>query len=134
MRRRNFITLIISAAAWPLAARAQQPARPVVGFLRSTTLVPFENLVIAFRQGMKEAGFVEGANVTIEYRYAENQLDRLPGLVGDLLRRSAAVIVGDTLAVFPAKAATTTVPIVFATGSDPIRSGLVASKQPWPAA
>jgi putative ABC transport system substrate-binding protein len=95
-----------------------QPALPVVGFLRSTTLKPFENLGAAFQQGLKEAGFVEGQNVAIEYRYAENQLDRLPGLVADLLRRSVAVIVGDTLAAFPVKAATSTVPIVFATGGE----------------
>jgi putative ABC transport system substrate-binding protein len=90
-------------------------------------LNPSKNLVAAFRQGLKEAGFVEGQNVAIEYRYAENQLDRLPGLVADLIRRPVAVIVGDTLSVIPAKAATTAVPIVFATGGDPVRSGLVAS-------
>jgi hypothetical protein len=125
--RREFITLVGGAAvAWPLPMRAQ-PALPVVGFLRSTTLKPFENLGAAFQQGLKEAGFVEGQNVAIEYRYAENQLDRLPGPVADLLRRSVAVIVGDTLAAFPVKAATSTVPIVFATGGDPVRSGLVDS-------
>ena len=125
--RREFITLVGGAAvAWPLPMRAQ-PALPVVEFLRSTTLKPFENLGAAFQQGLKEAGFVEGQNVAIEYRYAENQLDRLPGLVADLLRRSVAVIVGDTLAAFPVKAATSTVPIVFATGGDPVRSGLVDS-------
>jgi putative ABC transport system substrate-binding protein len=128
MKRREFITLLgATALASPLPLRAQQPAMPVVGFLRSTTLKPFENLVAAFRQGLKEAGVVEGQNVAIEYRYAENQLDRLPGLVADLIRRPVAVIVGDTLSVIPAKAATTAVPIVFATGGDPVRSGLVAS-------
>jgi putative ABC transport system substrate-binding protein len=100
---------------------------PVVGFLRSTTLKPFENLVTAFRQGLKEAGFVEGQNVVIEYRYAENQIDRLPGLVAELIRRPVAVLVGDTLSAIPAKAATTAVPIVFASGGDPVSSGLVAS-------
>jgi putative ABC transport system substrate-binding protein len=128
MKRREFITLLgVAAAAWPLPVRAQQRGMPVVGFLRSTPLKPFENLVTAFRQGLKEAGFVEGENVTVEYRYAENQLDRLPGLVADLIRRPVAVIVGDTLSAIPAKAATATMPIVFATGGDPVRSGLVDS-------
>ena len=127
MKRREFITLLGGSAAWPLAARAQQPTMPVIGFLRSTTLKPFENLVTAFRQGLKEEGFVEGQNVAVEYRYAENQLDRLSGLVADLIRRPVAVIAGDTLAAIPMKAATSTVPIVFMTGGDPVRSGLVDS-------
>lgn len=127
MKRRKFIMLLGGAAvAWPLPARSE-PAMPVVGFLRSTTLKPFEDLVTAFRQGLKEAGFVEGQNVVIEYRYAENQIDRLPGLVAELIRRPVAVLVGDTLSVIPAKAATTAVPIVFASGGDPVSSGLVAS-------
>jgi putative ABC transport system substrate-binding protein len=128
MRRRKFMALIGSAAvAWPLAARAQQPAKPIVGFLRSTPLAPFQNLVVAFGQGLKEAGFVEGQNVAIEYRYADNQIDRLPILVADLIRLPAAVIVVNSGAAFAAKAATTTVPIVFAAGDDPVKNGLVAS-------
>jgi putative tryptophan/tyrosine transport system substrate-binding protein len=127
MRRRKFIILAGGAAAWPLAARAQQPAMPIVGFLRSTTLAPFQNLVVAFGQGLREAGFVEGQNVAIEYRYADNQIDRLPVLMADLIRLPAAVIVVNSGAAFAAKAATTTVPIVLAAGDDPVRSGLVAS-------
>ena len=132
MRRRAFVTLIGGAAAassvsWPLAARAPQPAMPVVGFIRSTTLAPFQGLATAFGQGLKEAGFVEGQNVTIEYRYADDQPDRLPALVAELIRRPASVIVGNTLAALAAKAATTTVPIVFAYGGDPVQLGLVAS-------
>jgi putative ABC transport system substrate-binding protein len=128
MRRRDFIKVIAcSIAGWPLAAHAQQPARPIVGFLRNTTLAPFQNLVVAFGQGLKEAGFVEGQNVAIEYRYADNQIDRLPALVADLIRLPVAVIVVNSGAAFAAKAATTTVPIVFAAGDDPVKSGLVAS-------
>ena len=128
MRRREFIRLFSSTViAWPLTARAQQSAMPIVGFLRSTSLATFQNLVVAFGQGLKEAGFVEGQNVAIEYRYADNQIDRLPALVADLIRLPVAVIVVNSGAAFAAKAATTTVPIVFAAGDDPVKSGLVAT-------
>jgi putative tryptophan/tyrosine transport system substrate-binding protein len=128
MRRRELITLVGGAAVvWPLAARAQQPAMPVIGFLRSTSLVEFPHLVTAFRQGLNEIGFVESHNVVIEFRSAEDRQDRLPALVADLLRRPVNVIVGNAIASVAAKAATTTIPIVFASGSDPVRDGLVAS-------
>jgi putative ABC transport system substrate-binding protein len=125
MRRRTFIAGL-GAAAMPIPAFAQQ-AMPVVGFLRSTTLAPFENIAAALRQGLKEAGFVEGHNVAIESRYADNQLDRLPGLAAELIRRPVAVIVANSSAARAAKAATATVPIVFTVGNDPVRDGLVAS-------
>ena len=128
MRRREFLTLASSAAAFaPLAARAQQPAMPVVGFLRSTSPANSTPFVTAFRQGLKEAGFVEGQNIAIEFRYAEGRNDRLPALVADLIHRPVAVIVGNSASAFAAKAATTTVPIVFAYGGDPVKDGLVAS-------
>ena len=125
--RRHFVSLIGGAVACPLAARAQQPAMPVIGFLRSTSLVEFPHLVTAFRQGLNEIGFVESQNVVIEFRSAEDRHDRLPALVADLLRRPVNVIVGNAIASVAAKAATTSIPIVFATGSDPVRDGLVAS-------
>ena len=127
-RRRFIATLGGSAVAWPLAARAQQPAMPVVGFLRSALPEPdATHRMTAFRQGMNETGYVEGQNVAIEYRSAEGQTDRFPLLVADLLRRPVALIVGNTPWALAAKAATTTVPIVFVTGGDPVRDGLVAS-------
>src|ERR1700675_5011239 len=127
MRRRQFIGLIGGAAAWPLAARAQQPGVPVVGFLRSTPLVNATELITAFRQGLKEAGLVEGQSVVIEFRSAEGLRDRLPALVADLIRRPVVVIAGDAVSMLAAKAATTSVPIVFAAGGDPVKEGLVAS-------
>jgi putative ABC transport system substrate-binding protein len=128
VRRREFITLLGGAAAWPLAAGAQQPALPVVGFLRSTPATGFEYLVNALRQGLNDVGFVEGRNVAVEYRWAENQPDRLPGLAADLVRRQvAAIVASGPGAVQAAKAATTTTPIIFVIGADPVRTGLVAS-------
>ena len=127
MRRRDFIKGIVVSPAWPLAVRAQQPAMPVIGFLRSVSLADAADLVTAFRQGLKETGFIEGQNVAIELRSAEGHLDRLPALVGDLIRRPVAVIVGNLNAALAAKGATATIPIIFASGSDPVRDGLVAS-------
>jgi putative tryptophan/tyrosine transport system substrate-binding protein len=128
MRRRDFIKLISgSAVAWPVAASAQQAALPVIGFLRSTSLANATAYVTAFRVGLKEAGFVEGQNVVIEYHSAEGQPDGLRALAADLIRRPVALIVCNGIAALAAKIATTTVPIVFATGGDPVKLGLVVS-------
>ena len=123
-RRKFLATLGGAAAAWPLAARAQ-PTMPVIGFLRDTPLADATHLVAAFRQGLKEAGFIEGQNVFIEYRSAEDEAHRLPALVDDLVRRQVALIVGNIVSSLAAKAATTTVPIVFVSGNDPLINGLV---------
>lgn len=129
MRRREFIALVGSAATWPLAAHAQQPGMPLIGFLHSASLEPYAPQVNAFRQSLKETGYVEGQNVAIEYRWAENQIARLPTLATELANRQVSVIVagGSPAAALAAKSATTTIPIVFMNAADPVRIGLVAS-------
>jgi putative ABC transport system substrate-binding protein len=128
MRRREFISLLGSmAVAWPFTARAQQPAMPVIAFLRSSTLADATNLMAAFRQGLQETGYVEGQNVATEYRFAENDRDKLTALVKDSIHRPVAVIVGNLAAALAAKVASATVPIVFAIGSDPVKDGLVTN-------
>lgn len=127
MRRREFVAGLAGAAAWPLAASAQQPAIPVIGFVRSSSLIQFDHLVTAFRQGLKEMGYVEGLNVSVDYRSAEDRHEQLPELLADLIRRPVDVIVGNIAAVLVAKTATSTIPIVFTTGGDPLKEGLVVS-------
>src|SRR5918993_136390 len=131
MRRREALALFGGAAAWPLAARAQQAPMPLpvplVGFLRSTPSEPFADLVASFREGMKEAGYIEGTNVAVEYRFADDDVARLPSLAFDLISRQPAVIVGNALAVRAIRELSESVPIVFVLGGDPVTRGFVVS-------
>ena len=127
LARRDFIVALGAAAAWPLAARAQQPAMPMIGFLDATTAADSVYRASAFRDGLKEAGFVDGHNAAIDFRWAENKLDRLPALAADLAHRQVAVIVGQNITMRAVRAATSTIPIVFVSGGDPIASDLVTS-------
>jgi putative tryptophan/tyrosine transport system substrate-binding protein len=128
MRRRDLIILVSGAVTWPFTARAQQPAMPVVGYLSATSRDAGKERAAAFRRGLQESGYVEGQNLAIEYHWADEQVDRLPAMAADLVKRHVTVIAtGTTPAVLAAQAATTTIPIVFEMGSDPVRLGLVTN-------